>query len=446
MNFEGVLKRAILISLVYFFLSFQTAKSAFDKNKVEDLVNLYIELLTNYSNAPNNSVAQDKRRELYNLFEYPELKYAFDLFDFSDQFAETGISYLRIIDQVYGNKIAIECNDIHVFNCTQVSKGVEFAFVTMSKELKYVGDKSEFLNKKKRVRILLGINVSNLNYKINKVIFPEEYVSRENSCIIDEKQDDQIAFFNENVILADAYYEDNNLVLARQYFEKALMYKNDPMVISKLKTCDDKIDLDALIKNSEKELTDGKFIMAKLIYEKLALKYPERRQFALEKINYCNQQIKRQNYEEYIKIGDNYYEKKFYSVASTNYKIALSYSNGNVYALDMIRKCDNSDEPAARQGIAKARLLVSQFRKKDFPELVEILTYYEPSGLLTGQDYYNLAAILDVAYQNVNAHMSYTKIQSYHLAKEYCLKSRARGYKSADNLWYDRFNKNARNL
>ena len=111
----------------------------------------------------------------------------------------------------------------------------------------------------------------------------------------------------------------------------------------------------------------------------------------------------------------------------------------------MIKKCDNADKTNAADGINKARKLVAKNKKEYFPEIIKILTYYEPSGLLTGQDYYNLAAILDVAYGNVCNAMNYNKRQSYHLAKEYCLKSMTKGNSYAETLWFDRFNNKARN-
>lgn len=415
--------------------------------KVEMLVNLYKELLITYSNAPNDTIAESKKWDLYNLFETPQLRHAYDLFNNEETYGVNAESYLRIIKNIYDNKILVDFENLHIFSCIANINGKQFALATIDKKLEYIGNKDEFKNKTRTVKILIGINITKSEYKINLVIFPEEYLAIDKSCIIDEKQDNQKILFTENITIADLAYIQKDFVTAKQFYEKALLYKNDDSnILMQLNKCNSFINLVSFQTNADKYLTEGDFSKAKEMFEQIMNQYPEKRDYALNNINNCDEQIRWQNYNEYKKAGDDNFRKLFYQAATENYRSALKYNPNDSYSLMMIKKCDNADKTTAINGIYKARELVSRKNKKYFPEIIKILTYYEPSGLLTGQDYYNLAAILDVAYSNVNMAMNYTKRQSYHLAKEYCLKSMAKGYKSADELWFDRFNKKARNL
>jgi len=428
------------------FLNSNYSIASFDKKNVENLVNLYAELLITYCNAPDDITAESKRRDLYKLFEVPQLDHAFDLFNNEEKDELNAESYLRIIKTVYGNKILVDFENLHVFSCTTVINGVQFAFATINKKLEYIGNRTEFKNKEKNVKVLIGINVSKPEYKIDLVVFPEEYISHDKGCIIDEKQDGQNALFLENITIADLAFNKKDYISAKQFYEKAALYKpNDAKAISQLSKCNSIINFESCQANADKYFSEGNYSKAKEMYVKIVNQYSEKKDLALNKIKDCDEQIRLQNYSEFKKTGDDFYNKQFYSAAAENYRSALKYNPNDTYSLDMIKKCDNADKTTAINGINKARNLVSKNEKKYFPEIIKILTYYEPSGLLTGQDYYNLAAILDVAYGNVNNFMNYSKRQSYHLAKEYCLKSMARGYTSAEVLWYDRFNNKSRN-
>jgi len=419
---------------------------AFDKNKVEILVNLYKELLITYCNAPNDEIAKSKRRDLINLFENPQLDYAMDLFNNEKKDNPNLVSYLRIISSNYENKILVDLENLHIFSCTSNIKGKEIAYASFNKSLKYIGTNKDYKNQQKNVTIVIGINISEPEYKINLVAFPKELISDPN-CLLDAQQDNQKVLFEENLAIANLFFQQKNYVSAKQFYENVLLYKpNDSKIISQYNICNSKITYDSYQTNADMYISQENFVRAKEMYNNILNQFPEKREYAKKNIKYCDEQILIQNYTEYRKAGDDNFNKQFYTIATQYYQTALKYNPNDSYSIDMIKKCNNADKTTALNGISKARSLVFIHRQKYFPEIVNILTYYEQSGLLSGQDYYNLAAILDVAYENVNYAMNYSKRQSYHLAKEYCLKSMAKGYKTADNLWYDRFNKKARNI
>lgn len=440
-------KKIFFFLFIFSFFLFDSYKvnASFDKKQVEILVSLYEELLITYSNAPNEDVADSKRMDLYKLFEVPQLEHAFDLFNNEEDDELNAESYLRIIKTVYDNKILIDFTNLHIFSCTGNINGVQFAYATLNKKLEYVGNKNEFINKRKNVKILIGINVSKPDYKINLIVFPEEFKSPNSGCVIDEKQDEQNVLFGENFALAELSLKREDYISAKQFYEKALLYKPlDSKILLQLSKCNSIINYESYQTNAEEYFSEGYFSKAKELFEKIVSQYPDQKENALDKIKTCDDQIRLKNYSEYKKMGDDGFNKHFYGAASENYRTALKYNPNDPYSISMIKKCANADVSRAMNGIKKARELISLQNKKYFPEIIQIYTYFEPSGLLSGQDYYNMAAILDVAYGNVSNTLKYTKVQSYHLAKEYCLKSMAKGYGSADGLWYDRFNQKAR--
>jgi len=442
------MKRKIFLYCFCFFLLLENAAFAsFDKGKVENLVNLFTELMTNYSNAANTSIAESKRIELYKLFGRPQLGYSFDLFNDVSEAEQTPSNYLRVIEVVYENKLLFDFEDLHIFSCTANIAGKQFAFVTLRKTIEYLGNKTEFKNKKKKVKILIGIDINELDYKIDRVIFPEEYVSPDKGCTIDEKQDEQNVLFGENCTLAELAFSRKDYVSAKEFYERSLLYRpNDTKIFVQLNKCYSVINYESYQTNAKKYFSEGYYSKAKELYDKIASQYPDKREYALNKIKICDEQIRVKNYLEFKKMGDESFNKQFYNTALENFQSALKYEPNDSYSISMIKKCANADVSTAMNEIKKARELIYHRSKKYFPEIIQIYTYYEPSGLLSGLDYYNMAAILDVGYGNVTNKLNYTKIQSFHLAKEYCLKSMAKGYSSADDLWYDRFNRRSRKL
>lgn len=440
-----IIYTSLLLTLLTFLLSGKLLAS-YDKKQVEFVINMYCEMLTTYSNAPNYETAQSKRRGLNELFDHKQLDHAFDLFGDEGRNNDNFESYVRIIEESYDNKILVEFNNLYVFSCTAKINGKEFAYVLLDKKLKYIGNKSEFKDKEKNVKILIGINVSTSAYKIDLVVFPEEYKSNDENCIINVKQDQQNVLYEENMKIADIAFYQKDYVSAKQFYEKATLFMpNDSKALSQLNICNSIINYESYLSSADKYFTDKNYSKAKKLYEDIVTQFPDMKEYSLSKIKSCNEQINFQNFNEYKKIGDENYNKEFYSAAVENYKSALTYRPNDEYILLMIKKCANADKSKVDYQLKNARKLVSENKKSLFPDIIEIYTYYEPSGQLTGQDYYNMAAILDVAYHEVIDKMNYTKVQSYHLAKEYCLKSIAKGYDSANALWYDRFNKKARN-
>jgi tetratricopeptide (TPR) repeat protein len=439
------MKKTFFIALICI-LSTKIVLGAFDKKEVEMFVDLYEQLLTNFCNAPTDEIAGEKRLALRELFEFPLLPIAYDLFDVSKPNKPLGDLYLYMISKEYENKIKVEFSNVHIFSCIDRRETQEFALVTFDKKLVYIGDKPEYRNKQRNVKILLAINVTGSDYKINIVTFPEEYITAKGGCIIDEKQDNQNELFQNNYLIAEQAFKQKNYIAAKQYFEKSLLYKpNESRVKSLIEECNSQINYLNYKVEAEKSFSKGMYSDAKELFEKIIIQYPDNKEYAEVSIKECENKIRFQNYIEYKKIGDDYFRKEFYTTASKYYLNALNDNPGDNYLLSMIKKCNNADKTTVLKGINQARNLVAFSNKKHFPDIIKIYTYFESSGLLTGQDYYNMAAILDVGYNNVCNELKYSKDQSFHLAKEYCLKSRAKGYKSADVLWFDRFSNKSRN-
>jgi tetratricopeptide (TPR) repeat protein len=439
------MKSSLLVLVFIFLVVFNAGSSQrnimspnYDKAQIEDFVNKYISLLINYADCPNRELAIDKRRQLVRLFENRLFPHSFDLFNNEDneQIVDT---YILNIENNYNNKIEMEFSNVHIYTCTEEKEGVKYAFVTADKTLTYEG-------KTRNVKVLLGINITTDDYKINQVVFPEEYITSKGKCSLDETIDENKSMYEYNRAIADIAFKKNDYVSAKKFYEKALNFEDDDVYsLSQIKKCNDFLNYSSYKTNADNEFNKSDFNKAKKLYEKILKDYPENKNYAQDMIVKCNQKIKEQTFEDIKADAEDYYKRGIYNKAKEYYLDALNYKSNDAYVLDMVKKCDMGDKNKVQNELQRARNLVSQNTKESYAEAIKTYTYFEPSGMLTAKDYYTMASILDMAYAQVNKILGYGKNHSYFLAKEYCLKSKKLGSQDATEMWLIRFNNKSRN-
>ncbi len=421
-------KNKLILVLSFSLFLFGSFSDSFDIKRVEGVMNEYMTLMQDYSNLPPASDAVEKKGELISLFDLNAIagyEYASDLFKPEECDAPSLNSYLDYITKNYQNKIVVSFTKPYYFKCLRKIGTKEFAIVSVDKSLEYLGQKSN--NKK----LIIGIDVS--DYKINMVAFPEN-LQKDNNCVIDQKQDEQNDLFNENSNNGDRLLINKDFIGAKNFYEKALNYKpNDNHVLSQLNKCNDILNYNSYKTEAENNFLNKKFNKAKDLFLKIVSKYPINKEYAEKKIKECDEGIRIENYELYKQFGDDYFKKEYYTLASQNYQSSLKYNPNDSYLLGMIKKCDNSTPTKVNEAISKAIYLAEKQHK--LAEAFQMLSYYEGSGMLKGDNYYFMAMMMDGRDDNVDKLMKYSKKQCYQLAQEYCVKGIRRGDKKCVDMW-----------
>lgn len=261
------------------------------------------------------------------------------------------------------------------------------------------------------------------------------YKEKDNSCILDQQKDEQLTLYAEYSRFADSYYSKRDYVSAKNLYEKALLYKaNDSKVQNQIKLCNNILNFESYKSSAEKFLTEKKFNQAKEIFLKISSEYSEHKAYAQSKVKECDEGIRIENYNFYKNLANENYKKSFYAKAIENFRNALNYDKSETaYINEMIHKCSISDQNFAQTQIKKAVYLAE--KKNDYVGAFKILSYYEASNLLSGQNYYFMAMMLDGNQDRIRQKVNYSKKQAYHLAKEYCLKGMSLGNKNAEFMW-----------
>ncbi len=433
------MKRKKNILFVFLFICVNNINATpFDKEKVKQLAQKYFTLMEVYSDLPPDKSANDYRSQLLDIFDVnvrTGIDFASDLFTADDQANLRFYDYLTTIEDKYENKIQVDFKNDYYFTCTAKIDNKEFAYVSVDKTLEYIGEKQLSIDSKTRkVNLLIGIDISQPAYKINMIVF-RPYKEKDNSCILDQKQDEQIALFGEYSKFGDSYYSKRDYVSAKNLYEKALIYKaNDSRVLSQINLCNNILNFESYKSSAEKNLTEKKFNKAREIFVKISSEYSEHKSYTLNKIKECDEGIRIENYNFYKNLGNENYKKRFYSKAVENFNSALKYDKSEISLInDMIHKSSIADHKYAQTQINHAVYIAE--KKNNLVEAFKILSYYEASNLLSGQNYYFMAMMLDGNEKNIRQKIHYSKRQAYHLAKEYCLKGKNLGNGNAEFMW-----------
>ncbi len=430
-------KKVILILFLSWFFN-DIHATPLDKAKVKQLVKKYFTLMEVYSDLPSDKSANDYRSQLIDIFDVnvrTGIDFASDLFTADDQSNLSVYDYLTAIEDKYQNKIQVEFINDYYFGCTSKIGNKEFAYVSVDKTLEYVGEKQlSISSKSKKVNQLIGIDISQSEYKINMIVF-RPYKEKNNSCILDQSKDEQITLFNEYSKYGDTYYASADYVSAKNLYEKSLLYKsNDSRVLNQVNLCNKILNYESYKTSAEKYLSEKKFNKATEIFTKISNEYSEHKLYAQNKIKECDNGIRMENYNFYKNLAYESFNKSLFSKAVDNFNKALTFDVSEKTLInEMIHKCNTSNHDFAKGQIKQAVYLAE--KKHDYVGAYKLLSYYEMSGLLNGQNYYFMAMMMDGNESNIRKKMHYSKNQAYHLAKEYCLKGRNLGNQNAEFMW-----------
>lgn len=417
----------------------------------------YLNLLKVYSDLPSKSSASEYRSDLLKKGK-PDLNshsgfYVYDLFDDSKGLYTSQSAYLRDIENTYQNKINVQCEILGIPTCITEISGKSFAYATIKKDLKYIGDKKDYTHKKKTVYLLIAIDVTGVTieeYKISDITFLPIKLNGNNNdknCELNSIKNLQNNLYMYFFKKGEKAMERKKYVDAKPFFIEALMHKQDGgKAQEKIKLCESFDNYDTQFDDAFLAFSMNRFQEAKSKFENLKNNYSNKTEILNVKIKECEKQIVLENFEEKKTDGDELFKNAFYSAARQNYNEALQYKPDDSYCKEMKVKCDNADKTKVLAELRNASSLIGskKTKRKNLVILLEKLTYFEPSGELTGTDYYNMASILDVNYFRVRHKMHYSSSQSHHLSKVYCLKAMQMGSGSAKDLW-SRFNSRARN-
>lgn len=411
--------------------------NANDDVRLKALINDYFSLIQSYSYIVAGKTPVHYKTEIFQLFDETAISgydYASDLFNNDDQNGLSLNLYLTHIEKRYENKIAVQFDNAHYFNCTAHIEGKKFAFISVEKTLEYIGDKHIETSRKKTVKLLIGVDVTSNIYKINMVTFLESYISPDPSCRIDIKQDRRDVFFAENISVADAMLKKGSYVTALNFYEKALKLRpGDKSTIRKIEQCNAYVTYDNFKAEVETAITQKRYSLARAALKKIENKFPDKQDYVDRKYKECLSGEKKQEYLQYRKAGDEYYKKGFNESAKKMYEFALKYYPADNYCLGMLKKCRYASPEKIRKEISKAVYLAEE--KRELVEAFKILSYYEGSGYLNGQNYYFMAMMMAGRDKKVHKYMGYTKKQCDDLAMEYCVKAIKKGDKNAKEMW-----------
>lgn len=249
---------------------------------------------------------------------------------------------------------------------------------------------------------------------------------------------------------AEESFSDRNYDYAKSQFEKALDLcdlKKKKYIQSKIASCKENIAIQKIKKQAEFAINKGNYAQAKSSYELLLKKYPNDID-AIRRIQYCNNEIKRleieRKHKQLIVKGDAANSAQEYSQAIKYYNESMVYTSDTRQLSIVQRKISQAKSNrivTARREIERARNYISS---KKLPEAMAIYVKHENSGLLSANDYYLMARIMDMAYKNVRKKLGYSKRHCYIKARYYCISSMDRGNRKAQDMWSNHFNGRAR--
>ena len=405
-----------------------------DRKNVIQCVQLYEVLLSSYSGSDRKTVY--RKNELIKLFDesVPQLEYPFDLFDKEEADHPNFLTYLDVIKNVYKNQLDVEFDDSIHIKCTARVENKTFVFATVRKTIKYAGDNSLYVGKKKTITLLIGINVTNPEYKISLIKIPEEYDTFSSKCTIRNDQLNRNDFSDLYRNIAEEKYNAGQYVAAKEWFEKALLYQpNEKAIREKLTLCNSRISCDDYNDFADGKFNQGNFSYAMDLYRYIDNNCRQQNLHAQENIDKCLKSIRQANYDFYVNDGNYLYKKRFYSAAQASFKLAINYSQNEQKCLEMIEKCAKS--PDSVINIIKNAVYIAEHHRKEWPEVFKTFSTYEESGFLSGDNYYFMSMMLNGNDNNIGEIMNFTGREQRNLAREYCLKAMIKGNTKAEQLW-----------
>jgi tetratricopeptide (TPR) repeat protein len=434
------MKTLLFFSFLFLFTNKKTTNAdLISEGATRQFVESYFSRLSVYGSNP--SKANSNELELLNMHYDPdEPNYPNDL---GNNIATTDFSnYLIDIRDVYNHKVNMDYTIKNVSACETSNQGFAFTFVFVTKTMMMVGNV-------RKIEILVSVSNSSKGTKIHRVDWLSTEIIKNDACLSNElkKEDKEIIAeattdkFMEIKKNGDNAFSTNNYRVAKECYEEALKVKNDNYLLEQIKICNNQITCQTDIKLAEDYTQKKEYKKSINILNKITSNCPKYKNKAIEKINFNSDLIKKQNYEHYLKIGDDLFTTQLYTNAKNAYLKALEFSPNNDYILKQISICEGRGAEFIQNEIRKA---ISLAENGKLANAFSIFYRYESSNLLDGDNYYFMAMVLDNNDGKVTKLFNLTRKERFHLAKIYCINAMNKGNINAENMYFEIFNKKSK--
>ena len=411
---------------------FNTVYGGIKKENVRAFIQSYQEQLALYCECNTDENIGQYKKALLNLHDPSnrEGEYAFDLFgDEALEFSDFQ-SYLQEIKNKYHNEVTVTFDDdqLYIYDCIDRIDNKKIAYATVRKTLR-------FQSLKRTITLLIALNVTNEEYSIFSVSIPEESNGIYSKCNITHDHYIRDDFSELYLNFGTHFYREKEYITAKEWFEKVLSFQPGNKVASiKIDSCNIHITCDEYLEYARSKMKLEQFSAAKKHCKNMADLCPLLKGNAEDNIKKCDSAINFTKFDFYLNDGNYLYQKGFYTAAVKSFKKALTYLSDDNYCGKMIEKCIEANDTALNT-INRAIYDAEQGKKA---QAFKTLSYYEESGLLTGENYYFMAMMMNSKDDKVAKQMNYTNAQCRHLAREYCLKAIMKGNVKAKQLWESR--------
>jgi hypothetical protein len=427
-----------LTFIAYFFLfvfsiSLHVDLSKKEKEGVLLVASQYSALITSYSNCKNQDKPDFLHKQIEDLFigksEFQSLPHACDLF--KDEKRLSCADYLDAIEENYQHNLKVDFSSPpQLIKCSEYINNRRIVYVGFDKSLSF----HDF--PVKNVKIILAICISDTNFKIISVFYPKEYSNR-GTCLFDQYNGSNKILFEQYFRTGDELFYDKDFINAIKEYESARLYDTNKHLESQIIECNMMLNLDSYKRSAELLFNHSEFYKAKDTYKQIIKLYPKEELDILPKINQCNFEIINQEYNRNKILADEYFAKQFYKRASQVYETCLEYKPNDLYSINKIKEC-HFDDPIAVKSIINQAIYLAEKEGK-WAGAFKLLYNVEESQILTGDNYYFMAMMMDGRDQKVDKIMGFTKNMCNHLAIIYCKKAIGKGNKKAVLMWDDIF-------
>ncbi len=441
----------LLILCFFFTANKNETRDSYDRAQVINLLRLYASTIESYSKCGLNGEYQrlqevnDRMDDVMRLFgsnngDAARKTHACDLFRNLKTDLNLYEYLLKIKDTPYRNRIIINYRKYAIDDRIHYSEsGRSFVWIETEKYLKFNSDTMSTSE-------IIKIDITTNKYIISGVVFPEANMDCSFPDIIDDKESKASHFKS----LADSEFNNHHYYTADNYYLTASQFNADDNSLGEgVKECNNNATFFSLVNEANGYFNNEDYETAMGIYENLRKNYPKNNgddvyyteeEDINRNIKLCKMGIINKYYAFNVSRGDEYYRKGFYSRAAPFYRLSLLYKPNSKYSRLMIKRCNNGDENRILNDLAYARSLLSRRLYNNIPEIVNIFIKYEKSGLLTGQDFYNMSVIFNNKEYDLSRVLTLTQSERSDIAKKYCLEAISLNYQPAINLWNTNFN------
>ncbi len=406
-----------------FFLLLINTIYAFDREKLDEVVNTYILKLEQY--AKGGADTEEVYFPLVQSFsDFMGGIHQNDLYNFGSTIKSSPSVYLSEIKEL-NFQVKMEIYDEQLLECSYSLNGNEYALATFRKEINYQGKSVNF-------EFLLLINVNSEPYKIEQVVFTETQKTKiSQSCTINDNQDNNTAKFERELLAkAKEYYKNGDYISSKEKYEQVLMLNQDnSLAIDGIKNCEYFINSKQYIDKINKLIENKSYNEAINYLDELKsnnLNYNQ--QWFTSQKQLCIEEITKIKANNDIKEADYYFNNRMYSKAKELYQKTLSYNQRVSYITKQIEKCNQGDPDFVKKELSNAyNAAVSS--KKNWVNTFKTYVKYENSGLLKADQFVFMCKVLLGNYSNkIRKSMGYSRKQTIRLSKYYFYKAKNLGY------------------